>query len=298
MGILKVLRGLPASGKSTWAKKWVAENPDNRARVNRDDIRLQLFGKIVGVDEQAVTNVEEAMVEASLEAGKNVVVDATHLAARYVKKWAKFGTVEVREFPIPVNKAVEADRVRGVLGGHSVGEDVIRGMAKRYHIKADGALPPVDLSGLTPHVHWSYVPGPRPAFSFDIDGTLALMLDKRGPYETDKYHLDEVNEPVAAMYRALKTTHPNYWFIGLSGRSEDFRGVTEEWLAVNGLHLDELLMRPSGDVRNDAIVKSELVDNYVSGKYDVIAHWDDRQRVVDALRAKNMTVFQVSEGDF
>lgn len=50
-----VLRGLPGSGKSTWAKEWVAGDPDNRVRINRDDIRYASFGKYWGVDEDYVS---------------------------------------------------------------------------------------------------------------------------------------------------------------------------------------------------------------------------------------------------
>jgi len=74
-----VLRGLPGSGKSTWAREYVALNPDARVRVNRDDIRAMLFGRYDGVDEKTVSQVEEATVLAAVEAGRDVVVDAMHL---------------------------------------------------------------------------------------------------------------------------------------------------------------------------------------------------------------------------
>lgn len=37
-----VLRGLQGSGKSTWAKQWVNEDPEHRVRFNRDDVRNML----------------------------------------------------------------------------------------------------------------------------------------------------------------------------------------------------------------------------------------------------------------
>ena len=37
-----VLQGIPASGKSTWARQWVSEDPEHRVRFNRDDIRNML----------------------------------------------------------------------------------------------------------------------------------------------------------------------------------------------------------------------------------------------------------------
>ena len=40
MSKLIITRGLPASGKSTWAKQWVLEDPEHRVRINQDDIRL------------------------------------------------------------------------------------------------------------------------------------------------------------------------------------------------------------------------------------------------------------------
>ena len=41
---LVVTRGLPASGKTTWAQAWVADDPTRYARVSRDDLRAMLFG--------------------------------------------------------------------------------------------------------------------------------------------------------------------------------------------------------------------------------------------------------------
>ena len=40
MSKLIITRGLPASGKSTWAKQWVLEDTENRVRINQDDIKI------------------------------------------------------------------------------------------------------------------------------------------------------------------------------------------------------------------------------------------------------------------
>ena len=41
MEIRKIIlaRGIPGSGKSTWARAWVAESPETRIRINYDDLR-------------------------------------------------------------------------------------------------------------------------------------------------------------------------------------------------------------------------------------------------------------------
>ena len=39
---LILMQGIPASGKTTWSKNWVAEDPKTRIRFNNDDIRNML----------------------------------------------------------------------------------------------------------------------------------------------------------------------------------------------------------------------------------------------------------------
>jgi predicted kinase len=307
---LVVTRGLPASGKSTWAKGWVAEDPKNRVRVNRDDLRHMMFGFYWGdgVNEDAVSAAEEAMVKAALAKGQSVVVDATHLKASYVKRWARIHPVTQMLFPYPPETLVIVDRERMERGERGVGAKVIRGMAKRYRIGDDGILPRVDLSDVQEAEVKPYVPGPTPAYSFDIDGTLARMVN-RGPYDTSKYADDVADRAMSETLWFLQdgakvageTVDGNeVAFLVLSGRSEEFKPVLVEWLAGWGLEIPEenIFMRPKGDMRNDAVIKSELVDKHISGVYDVIMHFDDRDRVVNALRRKGMKVAQVEPGAF
>ena len=44
MPTLYIYRGIPASGKSTEATRFVAQNPGT-IRINRDDLRMSMFGK-------------------------------------------------------------------------------------------------------------------------------------------------------------------------------------------------------------------------------------------------------------
>lgn len=298
MSTVIVTRGLPGSGKSTWAKAWVAEDPENRVRVNRDDLRYSLFGKYWGVDEDMVTAVEESIVRRALKQGKDIVIDATHLKAAYIKKWARIHPVEVKEFVVDVEVAVARDAARDRV----VGEKVIRDMANRFLNKNGTFKTRVDLSDVQPEEGFKpYVPGNIPAYMFDIDGTLAHM-NGRSPYDPSKYSEDTSDRALTEILWSLQdaaiANRDDIAFIGLSGREEIHREVTEEWLQGWGLRLDFLLMRPKGDMRNDAIIKSELVDQHISGVYDVIAHFDDRDRVVQALRAKGLKVLQVADGNF
>ncbi|GAA5198661.1 hypothetical protein GCM10025773_12140 [Microbacterium jejuense] len=306
MPTITLTRGIPGSGKSTFAREWVQEDPDHRIRINRDDLRRTLYATtstlLTTDQERFVSVVEKDIARDALRNGYDVVVDAMNLNPRWVKEWQKLGhPVIFRDFPISLEDAIARDDQRE----HRIGEDVIRRLFQRYTDK--GALPATPLPVKAP-VFDPYVPGDIATYSFDIDGTLALMGDRRGPYDTSKYHLDERDNAVWDIYSLLEYALDDFYgpgsrgtswaIIGLSGRSEDHRAVTEKWLTDHDITFDALFMRPSGDTRNDAIVKSELVDQHISGVYNVIAHFDDRNRVVNALRAKGLKVVQVAPGDF
>lgn len=293
---LILTRGIPASGKTTWAVRWVAVDPDNRVRVNRDDLRANMYNKYHGVDEQAVTVAQHAAVKALLKAGKSVVVDDTNLKSANVKTLMKLGLsagaeVEFQDFEIDVDAAYIRDKNRT----RSVGLDVIMAFESRYLRK--GKLPPVPVLTDAPvkFAPYEHVEGLPAAILVDIDGTLAHMTN-RGPYDTSKY-ADDAIDPVI---RALVNLHAvaGYDIVVMSGRDAAFKDVLVTWLNRHGVLWNDIYMRPEGDTRNDAIVKNELYERYIKGRWNVPFILDDRNRVVEMWRDKGMKVLQVAEGDF
>lgn len=146
---------------------------------------------------------------------------------------------------------------------------------------------------------------------FDIDGTLA-NIEHRLDYVRSKpknwkafeagIPNDKVNEPVAAIFRTFLTR------VGLgnavdivlaSGRNESSRQATENWLRSNGLvGWQKLYMRKADDFRCDSIVKDEFVDEIVADYGKLPDMWfDDRPRVVRAVRARGIFVFDVYQGE-
>jgi hypothetical protein len=61
---------------------------------------------------------------------------------------------------------------------------------------------------------------------------------------------------------------------------------------------DALFMRPAGDSRKDSIVKRELFDRHVAGRWAVRGVIDDRRQVVEMWRAMGLMCAQVAPGDF
>jgi predicted kinase len=303
---LVITRGLPASGKTTYAKQWVAEDPSARARVNRDDLRAMLFG-LEGYTydherEKAVTRAQHRAIKELLALRKSVIVDDTNLRARTVRELRQIAVAAKAEFVIE-DQFLQVDRVecqrRNMqrTGTEQVAPEVIDRMYDRY---LRGGLAPIpedpvkDYSVLEPYVPDRTLPY---AVIFDIDGTLALMGD-RDPFDGSKAHLDTVNESVADVLHAL--SYVGYEIVFLTGRKERFREVTENWLYDKHLNLwhSPVFMRPDDDDRPDWQVKYDLFNTNVRGKYDVLGVFDDRQQVVDMWRAIGLTCFQVAEGDF
>lgn len=304
MSELKITRGVPASGKSTWAKEWVAQEPERRVRVNRDDLRAMLF-EVVGVgtfpQEKAVSATEQAIVRSLLGAGMDVVVDATHLRAKFAKAWLEFDAeVEFVDFEITLDDAYERDSLRGDYGGRSVGPTVLKMFFEKFIGKDGISLPPVPTKEIK-SVKFKLVEPHDPkridAIIVDIDGTLAHIPEGgRSPYDGHRVGEDVLDVPI---HRIVK----DYYDRGVrilitSGRDEKYRAVTFEWLTDNGVNFDMLIMRPENDTRNDAIVKDELYEQYIAARYNVLFVLDDRDRVVDMWRAKGLKTLQVQPGAF
>jgi predicted kinase len=287
---LILTRGIPASGKSTWAKTWVLAGK-NRVRINRDDIRMQLFNKEFGVDEDAVTAVEDAMVAAALKAGNSVVVDDCNIQRKYINRLAAIGhrygaSVRVAEFRTNLNEALERNAKRDRV----VPEKVIRDMQSRMGAILHG---PVE----NPLVIEKYVaPEDAPeAILVDIDGTLAKMVS-RGPFEWKRV---EEDEPVDTIIDIVDTECSNgTQIIVMSGRDGSCRAETQRWLDKHGIFHDNLFMRAAGDMRKDSIVKYELFNEHIRNNFRVKYVLDDRDQVVDMWRALGLTCLQVAPGDF
>lgn len=304
MSILLV-RGIPASGKSTYAKQYVKDNPE-WVRVSRDDIRRMLF---VTPDhsweqEKLVTAFEVQSVEAAIKGGKSVIIDAMNLRARYIREWGKVAArlnVDLfsADFPITLEEAIARDAARE--GVEHVGEEFITSTFNKF-CKKDGTLkPPPSLDAEEPPEveQYSGTPDKPKAFLVDIDGTLAHNRGGRGWFDWQRVGEDDVDEVIADVVIRLAVNYSeNYKIIVMSGRDEVCREKTEKWLRKHHIYFDELFMRPEKDMRKDSIIKEELFNQYVRDNYDVQFVLDDRNQVVDMWRAKGMVCLQVAPGDF
>jgi predicted kinase len=284
-----------ASGKSTWSKAWVQEDEEHRVRISRDDLRKMLYGVegtlLNWAQEQNVSAVEMAIARTALEKGKDVVVDAMHLRAQYIKRWFTLGyPVEYKDFWVELEDALARNRERG---GH-LPDEAIEKTYNRF-CKA-GVLPvppkPESVAVEKYEADWNL----PTAWIVDIDGTLASMGEGgRSPYDYSRVHEDELYADVAALVNRLEAEDH---IIIVSGREGWGRPETEEGRLDNGIRYDETYMRKTGDQRQDAKVKAEIFDEHIRPHYNVLGVFDDRNQVVRAWRDMGLRVYQVADGAF
>ena len=289
---LIITKGNVASGKSTYARNWVAEDPSNRVQVEKDEIRKnsQLFKN--GVynhkrgDESLVIQERDRLISCALSTGKSVISSDTNLVKKHYIQMSQIAKqydakVEIVKFlDVPLKELIDRDRKRE----NTIGEQVIRKMFHE-HIKT-----------MPTFVKWKN--NLKPVILCDIDGTLAHMNGKRSPYEWDKVYMDDVDSAVAHILDGVRMIKYAK-IVLLSGRDSGCRKVTEEWLEKNDIEYDALYMRPEGDMRDDTIVKSELYEQYIRDQYNVLCVFDDRKKVCDMWRdVYGFTVLQLGDVNY
>ena len=138
----------------------------------------------------------------------------------------------------------------------------------------------------------------------DIDGTVANIVHRRQYVATKPKNWKAFNAGMAqdTVYTDIQWMVTNLSMysnlVFCSGRGEEQRAVTEQWLADNKFTYEGLYMRAKGDYRQDSIVKVELLKQIREKHGEPFLWIDDRQQVVDAIRAEGVRVVQVAPGDF
>lgn len=127
------LKGLPGSGKSTWAKQYCLDNPEF-VRINKDDIRILLGNfPFSSKFESQVLRIQREIGITILHLGKSLIVDDTNFAEKHYRYWSEISTsmgigIEVKNFDTPVEECIRRDSERK----ESVGKQVILKMYRDY----------------------------------------------------------------------------------------------------------------------------------------------------------------------
>lgn len=141
---LILCRGIQGSGKTTWAKQWVLEDPEHRVRFNNDDIRNMLGKYWVPSREHLVSDIKKDFMVSAMEFGYDIVVDNMNFNPKEVEYYENLVdstsgymncySLEYKDFFIPLEVCIERDSKRE----NPIGEEVIRKTYERYKSIIEG----------------------------------------------------------------------------------------------------------------------------------------------------------------
>ena len=308
-------RGIQGSGKSTWAKEWVKEDPLNRIRYNNDDIRTSQGvywpedSKALKKKENTVSKIKKFAVKCYMESGYDIVVDNMNLNS---KEWESFEniikefneacptyhyTLEFQDFFIPVEECIARDALRP----NPIGAKVIKETYRRYR----QLMIDIDNKKLNDS-RTPYDPELPNCLIADMDATICFNVSGRpyfGAGSAEKMQYDVPNEPVIKIIlNYLKCMDENDRIFIITGReaAPDIRKATIDYVKkhVSEDPRVEVIMRVDKDYRKGDLVKKELYETFVKGKYNVDFVLDDSNKIVKMYRELGLTVLQPNEGKY
>jgi hypothetical protein len=140
---------------------------------------------------------------------------------------------------------------------------------------------------------------------FDLDGTLALIDDRRNLatnvngkmdwdtfFDPDNIKLDLPNDSVIEMARTLDAQ--GFTIVIFSGRSKATKDATAAWLDKHNVPFNIMKMRPTGHpwafMPDDKLKKGWLDDIFPGDKKDrILCVFDDRTKVVNMWRDNGLS---------
>ena len=290
-----ILRGPSGCGKSTWTQTFRKAYPGTVV-VSRDIIRqafgMQGKGVLPQGDERMVTKIEMDMLRRAVREDRHVVVDNTNLddqrASAYATEAHLMGTYfgEVNLYD-PAKDDVYISR-------SDIPTNAVRRQcksAKKMHplqARVDRIVP----VGNNPDLPDAYI--------FDVDGTLADSKGIRSPYDYSKVEDDRPIDSVANVAKALHWVFESGTrkrkVIFVSGRKEECRDATENWLWEQLGFEPLLFMRADGDDRHDAQVKYDILRRDILPSFHVLGAFDDRDRVVQMWQSAGIRTIDCGQG--
>ncbi len=286
MAKLIMMKGLPASGKTTKAKEMLEEY-GNFVRVNRDQLRPMLHGdaRWSGKKEKLTVLTERILVANLLAADNSVIVDDTNLFQSHRDMWSNIAInsgakFEVYDMDADYETCVERDLARD----NSVGIHVIGSMALKAGLIGRGEFILCDIDGTIA----------------DLSHRLYHIRNEEGTKNWDAFFSGVYGDKFRADVwdQVLDAVTPDHMIVFLSGRSDVAREATEKWIGDHtGITCPLVLMRQAWDHRPDTELKSKMYDDHFGYPgHKVIKVFDDRPRVINMWKDKGLDVVDVGPG--
>ncbi len=144
----------------------------------------------------------------------------------------------------------------------------------------------------------------RKALIIDLDGTLAdirvrlkHLQGKKKDWKSFNKTLetDQIHDWCRELINRFASDHD---IIIVSGRTEELKQETINWLEKYHVTYHHLFMRHAQDSRPDNEIKLQIYEEHIKNKFNVVFVVDDRQKVVDMWRGEGLVVLQCAPGNF
>lgn len=144
----------------------------------------------------------------------------------------------------------------------------------------------------------------RQCIIFDIDGTLfdpkdRLHFIEQSPKDWDRFFMAaRYDAPITHMISVARILADKCPIICVTGRPESIRALTRDQLDEEHIDYRAIYMRPDGDLRQDFVLKQDLLADLRNDGWDPVLVFEDRKQVVDMWRQQGIPCAQVAEGNF
>lgn len=131
-----VTKGIQGSGKTTWAKAWVAEDPEHRIRINNDDI-TSMWGQPFGTSGlyKRLKTIRIDMIAIAIDSQLDIVIDNMNLSKSSIQEIEDILSeytdyhIEYKDFTnVPLEVCIERDSHRT----NPIGKQIITETYNKY----------------------------------------------------------------------------------------------------------------------------------------------------------------------
>lgn len=323
---VKILVGVPGSGKTTIAKEYVKTGYE---LIERDIIRAEMqnrkerpdykewYSKNIKQKESEVTEIHYQKLANLITSGKNIVISDTSLnidRRNEIISNILIINPKAEIDVIPVICTYEELQERNALRANGVKMSVVYTFWQKLvqelkvgTLDADKIISTskfdwcADYFKILKRIHSNKNEKLPNVVISDIDGTIACMKGVRKPFEFDKVYLDKPKDDVIGFIESYLRDSNSAIPIFVSGREETCYDLTLNWIHKNCSYSFDLYkkginlyMRKEKDHRKDVIVKLEILED-LSSKYNILAVFDDRPSVCRMWRDAGIEVYQVGD---
>jgi hypothetical protein len=193
--------------------------------------------------------------------------------------------IEYKDFFISLEECIRRDAMRP----NPIGENVIRETWKRYkHF--------IQTTEVERHVdNMRRYTGKPKCIVIDMDSTMCFNVTKR-PWFGEGAAEGMINDvPNTGVCDVVRQLQEQYLVVVATGRDTSQEEVTKQWLAKQGINVDEYFFRTYGDYRKGVVVKKEQIETILE-KYDIVSIFEDCEPIVQMYREMGLTVLQPNKG--